>query len=73
LLLGFSFTRSRKRSQMLQGLLAMLLFAVSVVVSGCGTLQVNGTPAGTYTFNVTAIGHTTAATQSAPMTLTVTQ
>ena len=51
----------------------MLLFAVSMAVSGCGGLQVNGTPPGSYTFNVTAIGHTTAATQSAPMTLTVTQ
>jgi hypothetical protein len=73
LLLAFSFRKSRKRAQMLQGLLAMLLFVVSIAVSGCGTLQVNGTPAGNYTFNVTAIGHTTAATQSAAMTLTVTQ
>jgi hypothetical protein len=73
LVIAFSFTRSRKHRQMLSGLLAMLLFAVSMAISGCGTLQVNGTPAGSYTFNVTAIGNKTAATQSAPMNMTVTQ
>jgi hypothetical protein len=73
LLLAFSFARSRRRRQMLSGLLAMLVFAISMAVSGCGTLQVNGTPVGSYTFNVTAIGSKTAATQSAPIALTVTQ
>jgi hypothetical protein len=58
---------------MLSGFLALLVFAVSMTVSGCGTLDVNGTPAGSYTFNVTAIGSKTTATQSAPLALTVKQ
>jgi uncharacterized protein YceK len=49
----------------------LLLLVVSIGVSGCGTLDVHGTPAGTYTINVTGIGSKTAATQSAPLALTV--
>jgi hypothetical protein len=56
---------------MMSGLLAVLIFAVSIAISGCGTLDVNGTPTGSYTFNVTGIGSKTAATQSAPFALTV--
>ncbi len=73
LLLGFTLRRSQKSRKLLSSLLALLLFAVSIAVSGCGGLQVNGTAPGSYTFHVTAIGSKTAATQSAPMTLTVTQ
>ena len=70
-LFAFTFRRSRKASRRMSGLLAILIFAVSMAVSGCATLDVNGTPAGSYTFNVTAIGSKTAATQSAPLALTV--
>ncbi len=73
LLLALTLRRSRKTRKLLGSLLAILLFAVSMAVSGCGGLQVNGTAPGSYTFKVTAIGSKTAATQSAPMTLTVTQ
>jgi sugar lactone lactonase YvrE/predicted secreted protein len=68
---AFIFRRSRKASRMMSGLLAVLIFAVSIAISGCGTLDVNGTPTGSYTFNVTGIGSKTAATQSAPFALTV--
>jgi hypothetical protein len=73
LLLAFTFRRSRRASRMFSGFLALLVFAVSMTVSGCGTLDVNGTPAGSYTINVTAIGTKTTATQSAPLALTVKQ
>ncbi len=65
--------RSRRSRRMLPTLLALLVTAVSFAVSGCGTLDVNGTPAGQYTFNITAIGANTAITQSAPLQLKVTQ
>ncbi len=72
LILGISLFRLRKANRLLTGLLLMLLAVGSMAISGCG-LDVHGTPAGTYTFNVTAIGSKTAITQSAVMTLTVTQ
>jgi sugar lactone lactonase YvrE len=72
-LLAFSMRRSRKASRMLGGLLALMVFLGSMGMSGCGTLEVNGTPAGSYTINVTGIGSKTAATQSAPLALTVKQ
>ncbi|NYF50753.1 Ig-like domain repeat protein [Tunturiibacter gelidoferens] len=73
LILGLSLLRSRRANKMLSGLLLALLFTGAMAISGCGGLDVHGTPAGTYIFNVTAIGAKTTATQSAPMTLTVTQ
>ena len=72
-LLGFGVYRRRRSAGMLAGLLAMLALAISVGVTGCGSLDVNGTPAGAYTFQVTAIGTNTSTTQSAPMALKVTQ
>jgi hypothetical protein len=73
LIVGLTLLRSRRGHKLLSGLLLALLFTGAMAMSGCGGLDVHGTPAGTYTFNVTAIGAKTAATQSAPMTLTVTQ
>ncbi|WP_353063741.1 Ig-like domain repeat protein [Tunturibacter psychrotolerans] len=73
LILGLTLLRSRRGHKLLSGLLLALLFTGAMAMSGCGGLDVHGTPAGAYTFNVTAIGAKTAATQSAPMTLTVTQ
>ncbi|NYF91012.1 Ig-like domain repeat protein [Tunturiibacter empetritectus] len=73
LILGLSLLRSRRAGKLLSGLLLALLFTGAMAITGCGGLDVHGTPAGTYTFNVTAIGAKTAVTQSAPMTLTVTQ
>ncbi|MGF7179359.1 Ig-like domain repeat protein [Tunturiibacter psychrotolerans] len=73
LIVGLTLLRSRRGHKLLSGLLLALLFTGAMAMSGCGGLDVHGTPAGSYTFNVTAIGAKTAATQSAPMTLTVTQ
>jgi hypothetical protein len=73
LILGLSLLRSRRAGKLLSGLLLALLFTGAMAITGCGGLDVHGTPAGTYTFKVTAIGAKTAVTQSAPMTLTVTQ
>ena len=74
-LLMLAFARTRRRMRVsLAGLLMLLLLAgLSAGLSGCGGLQVNGTPAGTYVFQVTATGTGTGVTKSMDVTLTVTQ
>ena len=72
LILGLSLFRLRRANRLITGLLLLLLAAGSMTISGCG-LDVHGTPAGNYTFNVTAIGAKTSITQSAVMALTVTK
>jgi hypothetical protein len=74
-LLGLVFLRGRRRMRAgLGGLLMLLLLAgLSVGLSGCSGLNVNGTPAGNYVFQVTATGTGTGVTQSMDVTLTVTQ
>jgi sugar lactone lactonase YvrE len=68
---GFALFRRRRVS--LQGLLLLIVaVAVTLSASGCAGLQVNGTPAGSYTFKVTASGQGTGATESQVMNLTVT-
>lgn len=70
----FARKRSLRRPSRLTGLLLLFFAAaLTVVVSGCSGLQVNGTPPGTYTFKVTASGMGTGATQSQTVTLTVTE
>jgi len=75
LLLGLAFSIGRRRMHTsLTGLLVLLLLiGFSAGLSGCGGLQINGTPAGTYVFQVTATGTGTGVTQSMDVTLTVTQ
>jgi hypothetical protein len=69
---GFALFRRRRAS--LQGLLLLIVaIAVTLSASGCAGLQINGTPAGSYTFKVTASGQNTGATESQVMNLTVTQ
>jgi hypothetical protein len=69
--IGFALFRRRRTS--LQGLLLLIVaIAVTLSASGCAGLQVNGTPAGSYTFLVTAVGQNTGATESQVMNLTVT-
>ena len=72
LLAGLALFRSRRRSLLA---VLMLVFAVmaSLGITGCGGLTVNGTPAGTYTFRVTAVGTGSGVSESTPMTLTVTK
>ena len=74
-LLALAFARTRRKMRTsLAGLLMLLLLAgVSAGLSGCGGLQINGTPAGTYVFQITAAGTGTGVTKSMDVTLTVTQ
>jgi large repetitive protein len=74
-LFGLLFWKGRRRMRSgLGGLLMVLLLAgLSTALSGCGGLSINGTPQGTYVFQVTATGTGTGVTQAMDMTLTVTQ
>jgi hypothetical protein len=74
-LLGLMFWRGRRRLRgSLGGLLAVLLLAaLTSGLTGCGGMHINGTPAGTYTFQVSATGLGTGVTQAIDVTLTVTQ
>ncbi|WP_213804807.1 Ig-like domain repeat protein [Granulicella sp. dw_53] len=72
-LLGLLVFRSRRRVS-LGGLLMVLCFlGLSLGLSGCGGLNINGTPPGAYSFKVTASGMGTGITQSKDIALTVTQ
>jgi len=64
---------ARRNRRYLGGLLLLLLTAVTFTATGCGALQINGTPAGTYNIQVTAKGINTGVTESVNVTLTVTQ
>lgn len=57
-LLGLLFWKGRRRMcSGLGGLLMLLLMAgLTTGLSGCDGLQINGTPPGTYIFQVTATG-----------------
>jgi hypothetical protein len=72
LLLGFGYRRKGRRSHVT---LMLMLFAAAVTLSatGCAGIQMSSTPAGKYSFKVTASGAATGVTQSQVMTLTVTQ
>jgi len=74
-LLGLVFWKGRRAWRGgLAGLLMLLVLAgISAGLSGCSGLQTNGTPPGTYVFQVTATGAGTGVTQSIDVTLTVTQ
>jgi sugar lactone lactonase YvrE len=74
-LLGLAFWRGRRRMRATFAGLAMvlLLAGVSAGLSGCGGLHINGTPPGTYVFQVSATGAGTGVTQAIDVTMTVTQ
>jgi hypothetical protein len=70
---GLLLFRARSRRQ-LGGLLLLLCFTgMTLGLSGCGALYVNGTPPGTYMFKVIASGEKTGVTQSQNIVLTVAQ
>ena len=64
--------RGPKRNR-LAGLMLLLLAGLASGLSGCSGLNINGTPAGTYVFQITATGTGTGVSESADITLTVTQ
>jgi hypothetical protein len=76
LALGFAFW---KRRRLMRGSLAGMLMALALLgiasagLTGCGGLHINGTPAGTYTFQVSATGLGSGVSQAIDVTLTVTQ
>lgn len=72
-LLGFGLMRSRRRRSFIGLLLLLCSIGLTLGLSGCGTLNQSSTPAGTYTFKITASGVASGVTQSTPVTLTVQQ
>jgi hypothetical protein len=73
LLIGFALARKKRSLPMLSIIALVFGMGAMLSITGCGGLQVNGTPAGTYTFKVAATGTQTGASTSQTMTLTVTQ
>jgi len=72
LLICMVFFRSRRRSLPLL-LLLVCAIAATLGATGCGGIQINSTPAGTYNFQVTARGVGTGITRTQDVTLIVTQ
>jgi hypothetical protein len=77
-LIGLLLWSARKRlskdgRKAMGGLLVLALTLLTVGLSGCGALVINGVAPGTYNIQVIATGNTTGITQSATITLTVTQ
>jgi len=72
LLLGFGLRRRGKR-RLLPVMLAVIACVLTLSATGCAGINMSGTPAGTYSFKVTASGQGSGITQSQVMTLTVTQ
>jgi hypothetical protein len=75
LLLGLLLWRGRgpKRNRLAGLMMLLLLAGLASGLSGCSGLNINGTPAGTYVFQITATGTGTGVSESADITLTVTQ
>jgi sugar lactone lactonase YvrE len=72
-LLGMGLGVGRRKIKASALLLLMCVVAMTLSAVGCSGLKMNGTPAGTYTFKVTASGVGSGATVSQTVTLTVTQ
>jgi hypothetical protein len=74
LLIGFVLMRKKRSLPMLTVLVLMLGMGAMLSATGCASgLQQSSTPAGTYSFKVSATGAQTGASESQTMTLTVTQ
>jgi len=72
-LFGFMLWITRRNRRALSGLVMLALTALTIGLGGCGALQINGVAPGTYNVMVTAVGSKTGITQTAGITLTVTQ
>ena len=73
LLLCLGLRRSRQRKALKALCLLLMMGAALWSTTGCSGLQVNSTPVGTYTFQVTVSGLNTGISESQTMTLTVTE
>ena len=73
LLLCLGLRRSRQRKALKALCLLFMMGAALWSTTGCSGLQVNSTPVGTYTFQVTVSGLNTGISESQTMTLTVTE
>jgi len=71
LLFGLGMLRSRRRSNLTMLALFLVFGAVVASMTGCGGLTINGTPAGTYQFQVTARATNSGVSESQTMTLVV--
>jgi hypothetical protein len=65
------FWKSRRRSPLGGILLLLCAFGTAAGLSGCGSIQINGTPAGTYHFQITASAQNTGVIEALDMTLKV--
>ena len=65
--------RARRRRPLAGLVLMLCLMAAVAGMTGCGALNVNGTPPGKYALNVTATGAKSRMTVAQTVTLTVTQ
>jgi hypothetical protein len=72
-LFGLLLWMARRNRRAIGGLLMLALTLLTVGLSGCGAMQINGVAPGTYNVQVFATGVRTGITQSATITLTVTQ
>jgi large repetitive protein len=63
---------SKDGRKVIGGLVMLALTLVTIGLSGCGAMQINGVAPGTYNVQVFATGTKTGITQSATITLTVT-
>ncbi len=73
LVAGFLMRRKGRSLPALTALALMLGMGAMLSATGCQGLQINGTPAGTYSFKISATGTGTGASSSQNMTLTVTE
>jgi len=72
-LFGLLLWITRRNRRALSGLVMLALTALTIGLGGCGAMQINGVAPGTYNVMVTAVGSKTGITQTAAITLTVTQ
>ena len=71
LLAGFALFRSRRKMKLGALMVVVLGLGMTLTSTGCGSIQVNSTPAGNYTFQVTARGQNTGVAESQTITLNV--
>lgn len=72
-LLAALLLRTRKWPHIRSLLLMLIIASFAMELTGCGAIQINGTPPGTYAVRISAAGKQTGITQTQNITVTVTQ